>query len=74
MKATMMHYPLTLNHILERAGKLYGKTEIVSRLANKTLHRYTYKDFHARARQLAEALQLAGIKHGDRVGTLMWNS
>ena len=74
MKATMMHYPLTLNHILERAGKLYGKTEIVSRLANKTLHRYTYKDFHARSRQLAEALQQAGIKRGDRVGTLMWNS
>ena len=74
MKSTMMHYPLTLNHILERAGKLYGSREIVSRLADRSLHRYTYADFYRRAKQLAEALQQAGLKRGERVGTLMWNS
>ncbi len=74
MKSTMMHYPLTLNHILERAGKLYGPREIVSRMADRSLHRYTYTDFYQRTRQLAEALQQAGIKKGDRVATLMWNS
>ena len=74
MKSTMMHYPLTLNHILERAGKLFGATEIVSRLADRSLHRYTYADFYRRSKQLAEALQQAGLKRGDRVGTLMWNS
>ncbi len=74
MKSTMMHYPLTLNHILERAGKLYGSREVVSRLADRSLHRYTYADFYRRAKQLAEALQQAGLKRGERVGTLMWNS
>jgi fatty-acyl-CoA synthase len=74
MRATMMQYPLTLNHILERAGKLYNKTEIVSRLADKSVHRYTYGDFYRRARQLAHGLQKAGLRRGDRVGTLMWNS
>ncbi|WP_211295704.1 long-chain fatty acid--CoA ligase [Planifilum fimeticola] len=69
----MMNYPLTLMHILERAGMLYGSVEIVSRMPDKSLHRYTYADFYRRARSLAKALQKAGLKRGDRVGTLMWN-
>jgi fatty-acyl-CoA synthase len=73
MKGTMMNYPLTLMHILERAGMLYGSVEIVSRMPDKSLHRYTYADFYRRARSLAKALQKAGLKRGDRVGTLMWN-
>lgn len=74
LQATMMHYPLTLNHLLERAGKVCGGVEIVSRLADRTLHRYTYADFRRRAMLLAEALQQLGLKRGDRVATLMWNS
>jgi fatty-acyl-CoA synthase len=73
MQATMMDYPLTLTTILERAGKLFGKVEIVSRLPDKSLHRYTYADFYRRARALAEALTRAGLERGDRVATLMWN-
>ena len=46
MFGTMMDYPLTLPHILERAGKLSGRVEIVSRLPDKSLHRYTYADFY----------------------------
>jgi fatty-acyl-CoA synthase len=73
MEATMMNYPLTLPHILERAGRLFPKVEIVSRMPDKSLHRYTYGDFYRRSRALAEALQQAGLRRGDRVGTLMWN-
>jgi fatty-acyl-CoA synthase len=73
IRSTMMDFPLTLTHILERTGKLYGRVEIVSRMPDKSLHRYTYSDFYRRARQLAEALQKAGLKRGDRVATLMWN-
>jgi len=73
MKSTMMHTQLNLAHFLERAGKLYGQQEIVSRMPDKSLHRYTYADFYRRARLLAEALTRAGLKRGDRVATLMWN-
>src|SRR5215468_8485969 len=69
----MMSYQLTLPNFLERVGRLFGKVEVVSRLPDKSLHRYTYADFYGRARQLAEALQKAGLKRGERVGTLMWN-
>jgi len=70
MQGTMMKYPLTLQHSLERAGKLFPRVEILSRLPNHSLHRYTYADFYRRARLLAEALQKAGLRRGDRVGTL----
>jgi fatty-acyl-CoA synthase len=73
MQGTMMHYPLTLSHSLERAGKFFPKVEIVSRRPDHSLHRYTYADLYRRARALAEALQKAGLKRGDRVATLMWN-
>ncbi len=73
MHATMMQYPLTLAHILERAGKLFAQSEIVSRLPDKSLHRYRYGDFHRRALALGGALQKLGLRRGDRVATLMWN-
>ncbi|MBF6593495.1 MAG: long-chain fatty acid--CoA ligase [Thermaceae bacterium] len=74
MQGTMMNYPLTLTSILERAGHLFPKQEIITRLPDKSLHRYTYADFYRRARALAEALQKAGLKKGDRVATLSWNT
>src|SRR5262245_6810431 len=73
MRATMMQFPLTLTHIFERAGKLFPQAEIVSRLPDKSLHRYRYADFYGRARLLASALRRMGLKRGDRVATLMWN-
>src|SRR5208282_3846537 len=60
--------------VLEHAGKLHPDVEIVSRLPDRSLHRYRYADFFRRAKQLAEALTAAGLERGDRVATLMWNN
>jgi fatty-acyl-CoA synthase len=73
MLGTMMDFPLTLVPMLERAGKLFSGVEIVSRRPDRSIARYTYGDMYRRARQLARALELAGIGRGDRVATLMWN-
>jgi len=73
MKPTMMDFPLTLTHLLDRAGRLFPGTEIVSRMPDKSLHRYRYADFHRRALSLAAALRRMGLKRGERVATLMWN-
>jgi len=62
MAISMMHYPLTLSHILERAGKVFPEQEVVSRLPDHSLHRYTWGDVYRRARALAEALQKAGLR------------
>src|SRR5882672_11429150 len=73
MQATMMRVPLSLNHVLERAGVLFPESEIVSRLPDKSLRRHRYGDFHARARALAAALVRLGLRKGERVATLCWN-
>ncbi|NTV65501.1 MAG: long-chain fatty acid--CoA ligase, partial [Oscillochloris sp.] len=74
MLSTMMGFPLTLSHLLERAGTIFPTSKIVTRMPDKSLHRYTYADFYRRSRALAEALQKAGMQQGDRVATLSWNT
>ncbi|MCS7194652.1 MAG: long-chain fatty acid--CoA ligase [Meiothermus sp.] len=74
MQSTMMNFPLTIPHILERAGKFFPKEEIVTRLPDGSLHRYTYAEFYRRARRLASALKKAGLQRGERVATLSWNT
>ena len=74
MNGTMMDYPLTLTHILERSAKIYPGREIASRTPDGSMHRYTYRDFYRRVHRLAHALQSLGVEAGDRIGTLCWNS
>jgi fatty-acyl-CoA synthase len=73
MRGTMMDFPLTLNTILERFGRLFGSIEIVGRRPDRTIERTNYGAIYSRSRALAEALQKAGLARGDRVATLMWN-
>jgi fatty-acyl-CoA synthase len=69
----MMDFPLTLTHFLERAKTIYPRAEVVSRLPDGALHRYTYADFYRRASRAAGALARLGVRPGDRVATLCWN-
>lgn len=73
MKSTMMTSPLLLTGILERAAKIFPNVEIVSVRPDGSRHRSTYCEVHRRAKRLSAALLAAGIRHGDRVATLMWN-
>ncbi|HET7792893.1 MAG TPA: long-chain fatty acid--CoA ligase [Rhizobacter sp.] len=73
MRSTMMDTPLSLNHLLERAGTIFGGNHIVSRLPDKSLRRHTYAEYHRRTRALASALQQLGLAPGERVATLSWN-
>ena len=68
-----MEYQLTLPTILRRAESLFGDKEIVTRLPDRSIHRYTYRDFATRTKRLAVALRRLGILPGDRVATLSWN-
>ena len=74
LQPTMMDYQLTLIGILNRAWRLYKDTEVVSSLPDKSLHRYSYKELYIRSKKLSSALQNAGLKPGQRVATMMWNS
>ncbi len=73
MHGLIMDTPLLISSLIRHADRFHGDTEIVSRSVEGPIHRYTYRDAHKRARQLAQALQRLGVKQGDRVGTLAWN-
>src|SRR3954453_20583115 len=74
MLGLMQDRPLLISQIIDFAARYYPDVEIVSRTVEGQIHRYGYRDAHKRAKQLAEALQGLGIKLGDRVGTLAWNT
>src|SRR5213593_2840 len=73
MTGLMMDFPLTLSAIFRRGESLFRRREIVTRLPDKSLHRYTFGDFAARTRKLAGGLRRLGVRPGDRVATLAWN-
>ncbi len=73
MDGLMQEFPLTLAPILRRAELLFAHKEIVTRLPDRSFHRYTYADFARRAKQLSVALRQLGIRRGERVATLCWN-
>jgi fatty-acyl-CoA synthase len=74
MDGLMMDYQLTLPTILRRVETYFGDKEVVTRLPDKSFHRYTYADMARRAKQLAVALGELGLERGDRVATLSWNN
>ena len=74
MHGLMMDMPLLISGLLQHADRHHGDTEIVSKTVDGSVHRYTYRDAHARARKLAGALQRLGVQPGERIATLAWNS
>jgi fatty-acyl-CoA synthase len=64
---------LTIPAILRRAETFFGGSEIVSRRADKSIHRYHYAEMILRAKRLALGLRALGVGPGDRVATLAWN-
>jgi acyl-CoA synthetase (AMP-forming)/AMP-acid ligase II len=66
--------PLLISQLIEFAALYHGNTEIVTRSVEGPVHRYTYRDLRSRSKKLANALTRLGVKLGDRVGTLAWNT
>jgi fatty-acyl-CoA synthase len=70
----MQSYALTVDKFLDHAAKWSGKREVVTAEAGKAVACVGYGDLRARANRLSGALASLGLKLGDRVGTLAWNT
>ena len=70
----MQTTPLMISGILNYAARAHARREIVSRQIDAPLWRYDYAGLARRAAQAAHALQGLGIKRGDRVTSLAWNT
>ncbi len=73
MNGLMMEYPLTLDRIIEHAGRMFPHKHIRTKRPDGGMHEYTYADLHRRSRRLSAALVALGVEPGDRVGTFAWN-
>ncbi|HVA95139.1 MAG TPA: long-chain fatty acid--CoA ligase [Candidatus Dormibacteraeota bacterium] len=73
MRGLMMDFPLVVPALLERAGGIFGKVEIVTRRPDRSVARSSWREIYRRSRRLANALQGLGLHRGDRVATLLWN-
>jgi len=74
MQGLMMDIPLLISGLIQYAADYHGEAEIVAREIEGDIHRYTYAQAHPRIKRMALALQRLGMKPGDRVGTLAWNT
>jgi len=73
MNGHMMQQSLLISQLLVHAERHHGEQQVVSRRVEGDIHRYTFKDLAARARQMANALRSLGVKPGSCVATLAWN-
>jgi len=74
MLGVMSERPLLVSAILDHAAAYHRDTEIVSRSVEETIYRHTYAEAERRSKRLARALLQLGIKPGERIGTLAWNT
>ena len=74
MLGLMQHGALTVDKFLDHAATWHGAREIVSRDANGVVTRDNYAALHAAAKRVSSGFARAGIRPGDRVATMGWNS
>ena len=70
----MQRWPLTVDKILDHAQMWHGDREVVTRSVEGPIARTNYVEIHQRARRLSTALASLGVRQGDRVATLAWNT
>jgi len=70
----MQPYALTVDKFLDHAAKWSGTREIVTADAGRVAQRIGYTELRRRANRLSGALQHLGLRFGDRLATLAWNT
>jgi fatty-acyl-CoA synthase len=74
MLGLMQDYPLLTHTILDHGALNHGERELVTRSVEGPIRRCTLAELRSRALRVAKALELEGVKLGDRVATMAWNT
>ena len=70
----MQPYGLTIDRFLDHAAKWFHDSEVVEADAGRIVRRTTYAALRERSNRLSGALAALGMRQGDVVGTLAWNT
>jgi acyl-CoA synthetase (AMP-forming)/AMP-acid ligase II len=74
MLGLMQDWPLLCHRVIDHAAIQHGNREVVTRSIEGPIHRTTYREVRGRALQVAKRLEKEGVRLGDRVATLAWNT
>src|SRR5947199_9868235 len=74
MLGLMQQKNLLLSSIIQHAARWHSQGEVASRMSETSVHRTDYATIERRSRRLARVLERLGIRLGDRVATLAWNT
>ncbi len=74
MLGLMQDWPLLCHRIIDHAALNHGERAIHSRSVEGPLVTTTYRAIRSRALRAAKRLDRDGIRFGDRVATLAWNT
>ncbi len=74
MLGLMQDWPLLCHRVIDHAATFHADRRVVSRSAEGPIHTTTYAAVRARALKLAQRVDRDGIRLGDRVATLAWNT
>jgi fatty-acyl-CoA synthase len=74
MLGLMQDWPLLCHRIIDHAATYHAERRVISRSVEGPMHATTYADVRARALRVAQRLDRDGIRLGDRVATIAWNT
>ena len=74
MLGLMQDWPLLCHRIIDHAALNHPGRRVVSRSVEGPIHTTDYQAIRARALRVAKRLTKDGVKLGDRVATLAWNT
>ena len=74
MLGLMQDWPLLCHRIIDHAATYHGERKVITRSIEGPIHTTNYAEIRVRALKVAQRLEKDGIKLGDRVATLAWNT
>jgi fatty-acyl-CoA synthase len=74
MLGLMQDWPLLVSKMLDHGALNHGEREMVTRSVEGPIRRCTLAELRVRSLRVAQALERDGVKLGDRVATMAWNT
>jgi fatty-acyl-CoA synthase len=74
MLGLMQDWPLLCHRIIDHAATYHAERPVVTRSVEGPIVTTNYRDMRARSLKVAQRLDRDGIKLGDRVATMAWNT
>jgi fatty-acyl-CoA synthase len=74
MLGLMQDWPLLCHRIIDHAATYHGKRRVITRSIEGPIVETDYATIRTRALKVAQRLERDGVKLGDRVATMAWNT